>query len=78
MNGQEKFTWLIHGMSFTGIHLPPLNTAWPSAEFVGGILIPMKLMDILGPEVLGGAGAKVEVLILQIITFYSFLPPYIH
>lgn len=78
MNGQENLTCLTHGISSTDIQSPPLNTARPSAEGVGEILVPMKLMDTLGPEALGETGVKVEVFSLQIITFYSFLPAYIH
>lgn len=66
------------GISFSDNHPPPLDTVWPIAKAVGEILVLMKLVDILGPEVLVGRGAKVGVLILQIITFYSFLPAYIH
>lgn len=78
MSGQEKLTCLTHGVSFADIHSSPLNTVWPSVEGAGEILVPMKLKDVQGPEVLGGTGTKVEVFILQIITFYSFLPAYIH
>lgn len=69
VRNKEKPTYLTHGISFTDIHSPALNTVWPCAEAVGEMLVPMKLMDVLAPEVLGGTGAKVEVFILQISTF---------
>lgn len=73
MNGQEKLTCSTHGISFSDSTLL-LRTPRPTQrEGCGTNHGPDGTGDILGPQVLAGAGAKADVFILQIITFLFFL-----